>query len=47
MNQPCGACDLCNELVYAGDGHVNAQGWSMSLGEAVDVTFCKRCREGG
>lgn len=46
IDGPNGLCDLCNEPVYAGDGHVNTHGWSMSLGTTVDVTYCKRCLEG-
>jgi hypothetical protein len=46
MNDSVGACDGCGALVYPGDGHKDTEGWAMSLGETVDVTFCKTCLDG-
>jgi hypothetical protein len=46
MNDPVGACDGCGALVYPGDGHKGTEDWAMSLGETVDVTFCKTCLDG-
>lgn len=43
---PCGVCDGCDALVYPDDGHIDTEGWSLSLGETVDVTFCKTCLDG-